>query len=218
MYQFISLLLVCLFSFPAFVAAKEPANLASVKQELKQYHDNGQYHKDIAAVIGQAMDYLKSRLAKGDFHGKPAIILDIDETALSNYPGMLKLDFGGTLDDVLKEEDKGLDKAILPTLNLYRFAKANHVAVFFITGRYEFERKATADNLKKAGYKNWDGLILRSGEHEKTPAAVYKPAMRKQIAAKGYNIILNIGDQKSDLDGGLADKTFKLPDPYYFIP
>lgn len=218
MYKLLTFLFAFLFTLPTMVIAAEPTNLAAVKKELIQYHDKGQYQKDIANVIEEALTYLKARLAKNDFHGKPAIILDIDETSLSNYPDMLKLDFGGTLAEVIKEEDKGQDEAILPTLKLYRFAKAHHIAVFFITGRYEYERKPTADNLKKAGYENWDGLILRSGKHEKTYASVYKTEMRKQLAEQGYNIILNIGDQKSDLEGGIADKTFKLPNPYYFIP
>ena len=33
----------------------------------------------------------------------------------------------------------------------------------------------------------------------------------------GYLIILNVGDQESDLTGGFADRTFKLPNPFYFI-
>jgi acid phosphatase len=28
---------------------------------------------------------------------------------------------------------------------------------------------------------------------------------------------VNIGDQESDLDGGHADRDFKLPNPFYFI-
>jgi acid phosphatase len=204
---------------PALVFAKEPVNLAIVKQDLVQYHDSGQYQKDINHVVQQAVDYLKQRLQQNDFAGKkPAIVLDIDETSLSNYLDMLKLDFGGTLDEVIAAEDKGTDAAIQPTLTLYRYAKAHQVAVFFITGRYEYERQATMENLRKAGYENWDGLYLRSGKYEKVHAAIYKTAMRKQIAEQGYDIILNMGDQKSDLAGGVADKTFKLPDPYYFIP
>jgi hypothetical protein len=29
---------------------------------------------------------------------------------------------------------------------------------------------------------------------------------------------VNIGDQMSDLDGGFAERTYKLPNPFYFIP
>jgi len=74
-------------------AAKEPANLAVAKQKLKKYHDSGAYIDDIADTIQQAMRYLELRVARGDFKDKqPAIVLDIDETSLSNYPDLVKLD------------------------------------------------------------------------------------------------------------------------------
>jgi hypothetical protein len=71
--------------------------------------------------------------------------------------------------------------------------------------------------LQKEGFKNWDEMILRDGKYRKSTAIEYKTAMRKQIEAKGYDIILNIGDQDSDLAGGYADKAYKLPNPYYYI-
>ena len=36
-----------------------------------------------------------------------------------------------------------------------------------------------------------------------------------KITADGYTIIANLGDQESDLAGGYAEKTFKLPNPFY---
>ena len=39
-----------------------------------------------------------------------------------------------------------------------------------------------------------------------------------KIAAMGYWIIENMGDQPSDLAGGYAERTFKLPNPFYRIP
>ncbi|MGB6550988.1 MAG: HAD family acid phosphatase [Xanthobacteraceae bacterium] len=30
-------------------------------------------------------------------------------------------------------------------------------------------------------------------------------------------MIANVGDQESDLSGGYAEKTFKLPNPFYYI-
>jgi hypothetical protein len=35
---------------------------------------------------------------------------------------------------------------------------------------------------------------------------------------EGYTILLSMGDQRSDLEGGYAERTFKLPNPYYWIP
>jgi acid phosphatase len=210
---------VILFALTSALAtAKEPTNLATFKQELKRYHDSGQYQKDISQVIDQSIRYLNFRLTHAIKDKKPAIVLDIDETSLSNYPNMVKLDFGGTLEEIRQREDEGKDAAITPTLKLYRFAKTHHVAVFFVTGRHEDERQATVANLQNAGFTNWDGLILRSKEYENVSATQYKTAIRKLLTERGYKILLNIGDQKSDLVGGYADKTFKLPDPYYFIP
>lgn len=219
MKKLLSLALVSLALTSGLALAHEPANLAVAKQNLKHYHDSGAYLDDIADTMQKAMRYLELRVERADFKGKkPAIVLDIDETSLSNYPDMVRLDFGGTIEEIRADEDKGIDEVIPPTLKLYRYAKANNIAVFFLTGRTEEERQVTEDNLKKAGYINHDGLILRDGEYKKAPAAIYKTAMRKQLTDKGYDIVLNIGDQKSDLRGGYSDKTFKLPNPYYLIP
>ncbi len=46
----------------------------------------------------------------------------------------------------------------------------------------------------------------------------YKSATRKHIESLGYDIVANFGDQFSDLKGGAADKTFKMPNPNYFLP
>jgi predicted secreted acid phosphatase len=216
---FLSFSLFASLSIPVLAFAQEPVNLATVKQQLIEYHDNGQYEKDIKRIDQQAIAYLNQRLSKANFQGKkPAIVFDIDETALSNYHDMVRLNFGGTLKDILKEEDKGSDPVIRPTLELYQFAKSHNVAVFFVTGRFEYQRKPTEDNLREAGYTDWEGLSLREGKFTHAPAATYKTAVRKQLTEQGYDIVLNIGDQDSDLRGGYAEKTFKLPNPYYYIP
>lgn len=46
----------------------------------------------------------------------------------------------------------------------------------------------------------------------------YKSATRAHIESLGYDIVANFGDQYSDLKGGYADRTFKLPNPNYFLP
>ena len=46
----------------------------------------------------------------------------------------------------------------------------------------------------------------------------YKSLTRQHIESLGYDIVANLGDQFSDLDGGFADRTFKIPNPMYFLP
>ena len=40
----------------------------------------------------------------------------------------------------------------------------------------------------------------------------------EEIAEQGYTVILSMGDQLSDLEGGYAERTFKLPNPVYYLP
>jgi hypothetical protein len=35
---------------------------------------------------------------------------------------------------------------------------------------------------------------------------------------EGYTIIANVGDQMSDINGDHGGCTFKVPNPFYFIP
>jgi predicted secreted acid phosphatase len=213
--------LAVFFLAVSFSHAREPRNLDLIKQELIKYHDSGEYQKDIARVVQQAKAYLQTRLEENKKKGskqKLAIILDIDETALSNYPDMVVLNFGGTLKQIEEAEGKGEDPAIEPTLELYQFAKAHEVAVFFITARKEIYKEATVANLEKVGYKDYDGLYLLPMDYHEKSVANFKTAIRKKITDQGYDIVLSLSDQKGDLKGGYAEKAFKLPDPYYLVP
>jgi len=215
------LLTVFLSFFTVSVFAVQPTNLAIDKAQIQHYVDSGQYYQDIKSVISKAKTYLAKQIAENNKLPHPkklAIVLDIDETSLSNYPDMLKLNFGGTMNTINKFESEGHDPAIKPTLTLYNFAKKNNVAVFFITGRKENARAKTAKNLKHVGYKNWDGLYLKPLNYDHKSAILYKTEIRKKITNQGYNIVLNLGDQQSDLKGAFADKTFLLPNPFYIVP
>ncbi|MDA2919845.1 hypothetical protein MYX76_10190 [Desulfobacterota bacterium AH_259_B03_O07] len=79
-------------------------------------------------------------------------------------------------------------------------------------------RAATEKNLKSVGYTEWDGLFLKPNNYDKKSVNPFKSSTRKKIEEKGYTIVVNIGDQFSDLAGGYAERVFKLPNPYYFIP
>jgi hypothetical protein len=47
----------------------------------------------------------------------------------------------------------------------------------------------------------------------------YKSTVRKHVVKDlGYDVVANFGDQYSDLIGGWADRTVKLPNPMYYLP
>jgi hypothetical protein len=145
--------------------------------------------------------------------GKPAIVLDIDETSLSNYDGLNATNFSSV--GTAGPAALGTGTAIAPTLALYRDARSRGVAVFFVTGRPDVIRSATEGNLRRVGYdRGWDGLYFKPGDAE---TMAFKSSTRAGIESRGFAIVANLGDQESDLDGGHAERSFKLPNPFYFI-
>jgi len=219
----------------------QPRNLAGLKSQLSFYECSGAYSRDIKTQIDKAIAYVTQRAKSGT---KLAIVLDIDETALSNWEEIKANDFGlietgpctisktnpspwpipdtpcGFNAWILLADAKPLD-----TLRLFQAAKENKVAVFFITGRHEEENTkdshpvldATVENLHKAGYTDWVGLYLKPAD-DKESIQEFKTAKRKQIREMGYTIVVNVGDQYSDLRGGYAERVYKLPNPFYFVP
>jgi hypothetical protein len=144
---------------------------------------------------------------------KPAIVLDIDETSLSNYDGLVATGFSSAGTAI--PAAAGTGTAIAPILALYRDARAKGVAVFFVTGRPSAIAQVTAENLRSAGYTaGWDGLQFKPTDQT---TVAFKAGARAAVEQRGYDIVLDAGDQESDLDGGHADRLFKLPNPYYFI-
>lgn len=195
----------------------EPLNMYFEKQELKSYYKSGGYEDGLIQVGEKALSYLESCK---NTPGKLAIVMDIDETSLSDYQVEEEMGFEFKADIFNKfvSEEKGV--AIKPSLTLFNQAKKQGIAVFFITGRPESQREVTIGNLEKAGYKDWTKLIMQPNDAQKVGSmSIFKTAARKEIEEKnGYRIILNIGDQYSDLTGGYADKCFKYPNPFYYIP
>ena len=210
-------------SKPAF---SEPTNVGDVKAAATAYHDSGAYGRDLALKAAEASAWIVNRASHVQ---NPALVLDIDDTALTNWEVIKADDFGRIINgpcDALPAGPCGwaawdfLGKApvIGPTLALFRQARGLNVAVFFVTGRPEPQRTATERNLRKAGYEGYSALyMVPEGAHYPS-AADFKAPVRAAIEAGGYTIIANVGDQPSDLAGGHAEKTFLLPNPFYRIP
>lgn len=196
----------------------EPPNLGILKETVKFYLESGAYTRDIGARVEEAKGYLAATHRQG---ARNAIVLDIDETALSNMPYEKEFDFGyssKTWDEWVRKAEA---TAITPTLELFKWAHAQGIEVFFITGRRQLADKLAEDptvmNLKKVGYDGWRAIYFKpSGV--RLSAAQIKSDRRAEIAAQGYTIIACIGDQYSDLSGDNVGRAFKLPNPFYYVP
>jgi predicted secreted acid phosphatase len=205
------LLSIGLVAVPA--SATEPKQPASPEQIIA-YHDSGQWDKDIQASVDKAKTTLDKALAKKV--KKPAIVFDIDDTLLSAYNCAKPDNFqrGPIAVCVVT----GKQTKIKQTVALYKYAQKKKVAVFLITARPENLRTQTIGHLKAAGLTGYKGLSLRPTNDPNTSTQVpYKSGERKKIQGKGYTIVANLGDQKSDLAGGFG-KGYKIPNPMYTTP
>jgi len=200
------------------------ANLFDVQRQVEQYIASGRYEADFAKVAAEAQAYVEQRAGKV---ARPAIVLDIDETSLSNWPAYKANGWGRVVAGECSLETgpcglrawqaSGQSKALAPTLALVTRARALGVAVFFISGRPHALLEATERNLRDQGYA-WDEVIVFPEGASFASAVDFKAPERKKIAERGFTILLTMGDQESDLRGGYAERTFKLPNPVYFLP
>ncbi|PON54487.1 Acid phosphatase [Parasponia andersonii] len=187
---------------------------------IGHYMLGSQYRKDSKVIAKEGFFHVKSlNLSK---NGKDIWVFDVDETTLSNLPYYAEHGFG--VEPYNSTEFNawvltGNAPALPETLKLYKKLLSLGVKVVFLTGRTEDQRTVTETNLKSVGYHNWEKLILKGKEFSGKTAVAYKSAQRKKLEEEdGYRIIGNIGDQWSDLLGtNTGLRTFKLPDPMYYI-
>jgi hypothetical protein len=175
-----------------------------------------------------------------------AIVLDVDDTSLAtwNYEIFSNWAFNPGTNGTFVTEQRF--PAVPGMVDLALTAEREGYAVFFLTGRGAAQEAATLGNLTAdgigvdAGYpkpttlsNGEDGLFTKpavadypdylraacAGDPNGSCTTVhYKTATRAHIESLGYEIVANFGDQFSDLEGGHADRTFKLPNPNYFLP
>jgi acid phosphatase len=208
---------------PRADGAPDPT-LYETQRRITEYIDSGRYDADVARVVDAAQAWVEARAPQVT---RPAIVLDIDETSLSNWRayrlnGWSRIKDGGCdLDHgpcgIRAWQTMHLASAIAPTRRLAARARELGVAVFFVTGRPSHLRAATEQNLREQGF-TWDGVVLAPDVTEGASAADFKAPARRRLVEQGYTILLAMGDQQSDLDGGSAERTFKLPNPVYFLP
>ncbi|MFE7569074.1 HAD family acid phosphatase [Streptomyces sp. NPDC057539] len=178
----------------ATAAETAPARTTSADASVKAV-DYTVWQRDVAAVVAEARPWIESRTASAGGE-KQAIVLDIDNTSLeTHFHPFWQLP----------------TPAVADVRELARYADSRGVAVFFVTARPGIIYSLTEWNLKEAGYPV-DGLYVRDLPDIFAEVSAYKTEKRAEIEAKGYTIIANIGNNTTDIVGGHAERTFKLPD------
>jgi predicted secreted acid phosphatase len=210
----LAFVLLLVAAVPAFAATTPTGKSAD---EIRAYYDSGDWNRAVKKQATKAKAYLIKRTHGKHAARKPALVLDIDETSLDNYPCLNQS--GGIPYSAVPYAVCVVAydaPAIKPVRSLFTLAKDLKVKVFFITGRPEAIRAGTLQNLKAAGYKGRYELILQPAGYNDPSTVPYKSGARKQIEKRGFTILANVGDQQSDLSGGYSERTYKLPNPIYF--
>jgi predicted secreted acid phosphatase len=191
-------------------------NLTHVKWRMIDWHDSGDYLRDFQSAAARA-DRILDHFLRREISQNYAVVFDIDETLLSNWDYLRGNDFGITLPTFNAWAETSRDPALDPMARVFAKARAYHLPIMLISGRRESLRDATVKNLTDAGYWGWTQLYLRPETDHATSVIPFKSGVRKMLAGQHYDIILNVGDQKSDLAGGYARHAVKLPNPFYYL-
>jgi predicted secreted acid phosphatase len=222
-------------------------NIDSVKSTIRKYYNatsagiadktNSPY---ITEMQGLEQTIL-SRLPDPAPAPNLAVVLDADDTTLWTYDmedGAMHFNF----DPTIQNDDWVIPGKFPATPGMVDFV--NEVQdrgydVYGLTGRSASQEQATLDNLTKVGYDEFDADNFftkfdatspkpdyldchTSVDPTDDPATCttveYKAGTRAYIESTGETIVLNIGDQYSDLQGGHALNNVKLPNPTYYLP
>lgn len=192
----------------------EPPNLTLLKEQLTAYAESGRYERDLAAVAAEARAWVDARAGRARTGEKLAIVFDLDETLLANLGHIRSQNYGYVPAVWDRWVAEARAPAIEPVAEVYRAARRHGVTVFYLTGRRGSQHRATEENLRRVGLADHAALYCKPDDFTGSSEA-FKTGVRRRLSEEGWVIIANIGDQQSDLDGGYAERTFKLPNPFY---
>ena len=182
----------------------------------------------------------RSAVAAAKAAKDPAVVFDADDTTLWTYDmedGAMGFAYDPTLQDTWVQGQKFAATPGMPALA--KAVAAAGCTIIGLTGRNTTQQDATIANLTKDGYVDAAGKPLFTAANyytkwlstatpptymscadlTKCTTIEYKSGTRKYLETqKGLDIVANLGDQFSDLIGGYANATYKLPNPTYYLP
>jgi 5'-nucleotidase (lipoprotein e(P4) family) len=198
------------FLWSASALAEEPASNDMLNAELWM-RTAVEYRANYLTVYALARTRLDEALADkswtaydqtGDYHDlPPAVILDLDETALDNSPYEANLVVNGsrfdpkTWNEWVKAEHA---QAVPGAIEFTQYAASKGIKVFYVSNRNADQKDATKENLEKLGFPmggNVDTLLFRSDRPEWASQA---KGVRFTYIAKDYRVLLIFGDQFGD--------------------
>ncbi|MGF6496129.1 5'-nucleotidase (lipoprotein e(P4) family) [Luteibacter sp. 621] len=153
---------------------------------------------------------------------KPAVVLDVDETALDNSPYQARLiRSGGEYNEAEWAAwcQEGVAKPLPGAVAFTKFASEHGIAVIFISNRAKDLNDATLENLRKAGFPvaGKESFLGLGTFVEGCEQSGSEKGCRRQLIASKYRVLMQFGDQIGDFAnvyGNTAEGRAKAMAPY----
>ncbi len=141
---------------------------------------------------------------------EPAVVLDVDETALDNSPYQARLiRSGGEYNEAdwaawCKEEAA---RALPGAVEFTRFAAKHGIAVIFISNRAKDLDSVTLDNLRQVGFpvSGPDAFLGLGTFVEGCEQIGTEKGCRRQLLSRKYRVLMQVGDQIGDFTDVIAN-------------
>lgn len=188
---------------------------------------DGNWVKETNGVGRNIRAFLERKNKNHNSHAKKKVLLlDVDDTSLVTYDYEIYTNFVYNPATNAQFVNAAVFPAVPGILRSAQYAKGHGYTVIYLTGRPESQRAGTLLNLSKEGfpvasknlYLNDATAPYLSSCEPSCTTTQRKSLTRQYIESQGYKITANVGDQFSDLNGGFSKKTFKLPNPMYYLP
>ncbi|MGZ4468936.1 MAG: HAD family acid phosphatase [Nocardioidaceae bacterium] len=220
-------------------------NIDSVKSTIRTYYGatNGIANKTDSPYVTEMKELEAKTLAAlpDPAPANSAVVFDADDTTLWTYDmedGAMHFNFDPALQASWVHNQQF--PATPGMVDFVAAVAAKGYKIYGITGRSASQESDTLANLQAVGYTEFDSndfftkfdstspkpdyldcntSVDPADDPAKCTTVEYKAGTRKHIEQDlGDTIVLNIGDQFSDLQGGYADGSVKLPNPTYYLP
>ncbi|MGL5823055.1 MAG: 5'-nucleotidase, lipoprotein e(P4) family [Sarcina sp.] len=135
-----------------------------------------------------------------------AVILDIDETCLSNAPGngyQIANNANFNVDVWNKWVDYAEATPIPGAVDFTKAAKADGYQVFYVSDRIPNQLAATQKNLSEYGFAD----ATEPGHIILDPVADQNKQSRFDAIEKNYDVVMFVGDQLTDMGGAYMNKS-----------
>jgi len=210
------LLLTLLVPLSAIAISNQTATAATSVESSYDYKDLNEQQvmgllwversAEYKALCLQAYNIAKFRLDEelAIPHTKPlAVVVDIDETVLSNspYQAWLVGQNKSFSSDTWKGWIDSAEAEAMPgAVEFLNYAKSNGVHVFYITNRSLDKLTATLENLQNQGfpYADEEHLMLKTNTDDKTA--------RRTFVRETHEIVILMGDSLTDFINDFAGK------------